>query len=386
MADERKPVKLAQATFPDLDLDAVAKLLASGWLTNGGQVRAFEEAFAAYQGVEHAVAVSSCTAALHLALLAHDIGSGDEVITTPFTFAATCNAIVHVGATPVLVDVDADILNIDPEKIERAVTPRTRAIMPVHFAGHPVDIDPIRALADRLGLVIIQDAAHATEARHAGRPMGGLGDTACFSFYATKNLPIGEGGMLTTRDAKVAAAARVLRSHGMSADAFARHDGADERWRHWDMPRPGYNYKMTELAALLGQGQLRHVEVWRERRAALVADYETRLADVDGVQVSARRPDVVHAHHLFVVRIERDGVERDVLASAMKARGVEVSINYRPVHDLSWYRDAFGWTPADFPVASRAGATCLSLPLHPELTAADVETVVETLKALLEGR
>lgn len=385
MADDRKPVKLAQATFPDLDLDAVAKLLASGWLTNGGQVRAFEEAFAAYQGVEHAVAVSSCTAALHLALLAHDIGPGDEVITTPFTFAATCNTIVHVGATPVLVDVDAGALNIDPDRMERAVTPRTRAIMPVHFAGHPVDMDSIRALADRLGLVIIQDAAHATEARHAGRPMGSLGDTAGFSFYATKNLPVGEGGMLTTRDPKVAAAARVLRSHGMSADAFARHDGGGERWNHWDMQRPGHNYKMTELAALLGQGQLRHVEAWRERRATLVADYETRLADVDGVRVSARRSDVVHAHHLFVVRIERGGVERDVLASAMKARGVEVSINYRPVHELSWYRDTFGWASADFPVASRAGATCISLPLHPEMTVADVETVVETLKALLDG-
>lgn len=385
MAGDRKPVQLAQATFPDLDLDAVTKLLASGWLTNGAQVRAFEDAFAAYQGAEHAVAVSSCTAALHLALLGHGIGPGDEVITTPMTFAATSNAIVHVGATPVLVDVDADTLNIDPDKIERAVTPRTRAIMPVHFAGHPVDIDPIRALADRLGLIIIQDAAHATEALHAGRPMGSLGDTACFSFYATKNLPIGEGGMLVTRNAKVAAAARVMRSHGMSADALSRHDGAGERWNHWDMQRPGYNYKMTELAALLGQGQLRHVGAWRDRRAALVAGYEARLADVEGVRVSARRPNVVHAHHLFVVRIERDGVERDVLASRMRAAGVGLSINYRPVHELSWYRDTFGWAPTDFPVASRAGATCLSLPLHPELTDADVETVVETLKALLDG-
>lgn len=386
MVDDRKPVKLAQATFPNLNLDAVATLLASGWLTNGEQVRAFEEAFAAYQGVEHAVAVSSCTAALHLALLAHGIGPGDEVITTPFTFAATCNSIVHVGATPVLVDVDINTLNIDPDQIERAVTPRTRAIIPVHFAGHPAEIDTIRALADRLGLIIIQDAAHATEALYAGQPIGSLGDTTCFSFYATKNLPIGEGGMLVTRDANVAAAARVLRSHGMSADALARYDDAGERWNHWDMQLPGYNYKMTELAALLGAGQLQHVGAWRARRAALVADYEARLADVDGVLVSARRPHVVHAHHLFVVRIERDGVERDVLASSMRARGVGLSINYRPVHELSWYRDTFGWEPTDFPVASRAGATCLSLPLHPEMTAADVETVVETLKALLDGR
>ena len=384
MADNpKRTVSLAKPAFPDLDMAGVAEVLGSGWLTNGSQVRAFEQAFAQYQGAPHAVAVSSCSAALHLALLAHGIGPGDEVITTPFTFAATCNAIVHAGATPVLVDIEPDTLNIDPARIERAVTPRTRAVLPVHFAGQPVDLAPILALRERFGFALIHDAAHATEARQGDLQMGQLPDTACFSFYATKNLPIGEGGMLTTRDPEVARTARALRSHGMSADAFDRYDEDDARWRHWDMSRPGFNYKMTELAALLGRNQLSHIEAWRTRRQAVAERYEAQLLGLEGVRVCGRRPGVTHGHHLFVIRLERDDVERDVVAARLRAEGVGVAINFRPVSELAWFRKTFGWTPADFPVASRAGAGCITLPLHPEMTPSDVDFVVDALRRSL---
>jgi dTDP-4-amino-4,6-dideoxygalactose transaminase len=372
-------------TFPGLDMAAVAEVLQSGWLTSGGHVRRFEQAFAAYQGVEHAVAVSSCTAALHLALLGHGIGPGDEVITSALTFAATCNAIVQAGARPVLVDVDPDTLNLDPGQVERAITARTRAIIPVHFAGLPVDLGSLLALRERFRFVLIHDAAHATEAQWHGQSIGQQHDTACFSFYATKNLPIGEGGMLTTQSAVVADRARALRSHGMSADAYHRSVSGAERWQHWDMNQPGYNYKMTELAALLGVGQLPHVDAWRERRAALVARYEASLAGVAGIRVCARTDAVTHAHHLFVIRLRDIGVERDVLVPRLRARGIEAAVNYRAVHELRWYRETFGWSPGDFPNAYRAGQTCITLPLHPEMSDADTDIVVDTLRSLLSA-
>lgn len=384
-ADPKSRVRLAGPTFPSLDTSAIADLLASGWLTNGAQVRAFEQEFARYQGVEHAVAVSSCSAALHLALLGHGIGAGDEVITSPMTFAATCNAIVHVGAVPVLVDVDADTLNLDARLLERAITPRTRAVLVVHFAGLPADLRSILALRDRYGFALIHDAAHATEARSGGHSIGQHRDTACYSFYATKNLPIGEGGMLVTHDPAVAETARTLRSHGMSMDAYDRSHGAAGMWRHWDMLRPGYNYKMTELAALLGRGQIAHLEGWRDRRAALAARYEDRLAAIDGIRVSGRTEHTTHAHHLFVIRLERDDIERDVLVPQLRAQGIEVAVNYRAIHELAWYRTTFGWRPEDFPVASQAGRRCITLPLHPEMTGPDVDTVVDTLRSLLPG-
>jgi dTDP-4-amino-4,6-dideoxygalactose transaminase len=375
-------------TFPGLEMEAVAEVLKSGWLTNGGHVRTFEQAFAAYQGVEHAVAVSSCTAALHLALLGHGIGRGDEVITSALTFAATCNAIVQAGARPVLVDVDPDTLNLDPGQVEQAITARTRAVIPVHFAGLPADLGPILALRERFRFVVIHDAAHGTEARWDGRSIGQQHDTACFSFYATKNLPIGEGGMLTTQNAVVADRARALRSHGMSADAYHRRDSLGrvsgaERWQHWDMIQPGYNYKMTELAALLGVGQLPYVEPWRVRRAALVARYQASLAGVPGIRVCGGSKAVTHAHHLFVIRLHDIGIERDVLVPRLRARGIEVAVNYRAVHALTWYRETFGWSPGDFPNAYRAGETCVTLPLHPEMSDADTDIVVDTLRSLL---
>jgi dTDP-4-amino-4,6-dideoxygalactose transaminase len=215
--------------------------------------------------------------------------------------------------------------------------------------------------------------------------MGQQDDAACFSFYATKNLPIGEGGMLTTQSAAVAHRAQALRSHGMSADAFHRRESGAERWQHWDMIEPGYNYKMTEIAALLGVGQLPYVDAWRERRAALVDLYEARLAGVAGIRVCGRAGPVTHAHHLFVIRLQDRNVERDVLVPQLRARGIEVAVNYRAVHALTWYRETFGWTPGDFPNAYAAGQTCITLPLHPEMTDADTDTVVDTLRSLLPG-
>jgi dTDP-4-amino-4,6-dideoxygalactose transaminase len=376
-------VRLAGPSFPALDLDALSRLLESGWLTNGPQVQAFETAFAALQGVEHAVALSSCTAALHLALIAHGVGPGDEVITSPMTFAATCNVILQVGARPVLVDIDPTTMNFDTALVAEAITQRTKAVIAVHFAGLPVDLAPLMALKAQHGFALIHDAAHATEARYDNTSMAAMGDTACYSFYATKNLPIGEGGMLATNDRAVAEKARVLRSHGMSKDAFIRHGDQHERWQHWDMLQPGFNYKMTELAAMLGCGQIAHLADGLGRRGELVARYEQRLGGVEGLLLSASDARSVHAHHLMVVRIIADDVERDVLLPQLRAHGIEASIHYRAIADLTWYRETFGWSEKDFPHAIAAGRQCITLPLHSQMTLADVDLVADTLIALL---
>lgn len=360
----------------------VVAALRSGWLTTGPRTKQFERDFAAYQGVPHAVGLNSCTAGLHLALLALGIGPGDEVVTTPYTFAATCNVIVHVGATPVLADVEPDTLNLDPAAAAAAITPRTKAILPVHFAGHPIDMPAFRALRDRHGLSLIHDAAHATESRWDDRPIASDGDITCFSFYATKNLCTGEGGMLTTNDAALAERVRVLGLHGMSRDAWKRY--TESGYQHYDVAEPGFKYNMFDLQAALGLHQLRKLERFWRRRAELASRYDSAFADVPQLQLMGVRARARTAHHLYVIRLRpAAGIERDSFMSAMQAQGIGVGVHFRPVHFLSYYRERFGWRPEHFPVASTAGDTCVSLPLDPGLSDADQDDVIRAVRTVL---
>jgi dTDP-4-amino-4,6-dideoxygalactose transaminase len=360
----------------------IVAALRSGWLTTGPRTKQFEKDFAAYQGVEHAIGLNSCTAGLHLALLALGIGPGDEVVTTPFTFVATCNVIVHVGATPVIADVDPQTLNLDPAAAERAITPRTKAIIPVHFAGHPVDMPAFRRLRDQYGVTLIHDAAHATESLYDGRSIASDGDITCFSFYATKNLATGEGGMLTTADAALADRVRVLGLHGMSRDAWKRYTEAG--YQHYDVAEPGFKYNMFDLQAALGLHQLQKLEGFWQRRHALAARYDAAFAGVPGLRLMGVRPNVRTAHHLYVIRLQPElGIERDAFMTAMQRQNIGVGVHFRPVHVLSYYRDRFGWRPEMVPEASAAGEQCVSLPLDPALSEADQDDVIRAVFRIL---
>jgi dTDP-4-amino-4,6-dideoxygalactose transaminase len=360
----------------------VVAALRSGWLTTGPRTKQFEKDFAAYQGVAHAVGLNSCTAGLHLALLALGIGPGDEVVTTPYTFVATCNVIVHVGATPVIADVEPDTLNLDPAAVEAAITPRTKAIIPVHFAGHPVDMPAFRALRDRHGVTLIHDAAHATESLYEGRSIASDGDITCYSFYATKNLATGEGGMLTTGDAALADRVRVLGLHGMSRDAWKRY--TESGYQHYDVAEPGFKYNMFDLQAALGLHQLQKLEGFWQRRAALAARYDAAFRDVPGLRLMGVRPNVRTAHHLYVIRLQPElGIERDAFMAAMQRQNIGVGVHFRPVHFLSYYQDRLGWRPEMVPVASAAGEQCVSLPLDPALSDADQDDVITAVFRIL---
>lgn len=360
----------------------IVAALRSGWLTTGPRTKQFEADFARYQDVGHAVALNSCTAALHLSLIALGIGPGDEVVTTPYTFTATCNVIVHVGATPVLADVEPDTLNLDPRAAAAAITERTKAILPVHFAGHPIDMAAFRQLRDKHKLALIHDAAHATESRYEGRSIASDGDLTCFSFYATKNLATGEGGMLTTHDADLADRIRVLGLHGMSRDAWKRY--TESGYQHYDVAAPGFKYNMFDLQAALGLHQLRKLEGFLIRRQQLAARYDEALAQIPELELMGIRPNVRTAHHLYVIRLRPDaGIGRDAFMAAMQRQNVGVGVHFRPVHYLSYYRERFGWRPEDFPVASQAGDNCISLPLDPALTEADQDDVIRAVHRVL---
>jgi dTDP-4-amino-4,6-dideoxygalactose transaminase len=351
------------------EVDAVAETLRSGWLTTGPRAAELEERFAAYLGARHVVALSSGTAALHLALLAIGVGPGDEVITSPITWPATANVIVHAGAKPVFVDVRDSDLNVDPAHVAEAVTERTRAILPVHLAGQPCDMDPLLAL----GLPVVEDAAHAAESVYRGRKIGALSDATCFSLYATKNVAAGEGGLVSTDRDDVAEAIRDLR-------LTRRGDGSV-----YDVVVPGYKANLSDVLASIALVQLAKVDrhrVIRERQFAL---YDAGIADLDGIEPLARDPRDVHALHLYVVRIdaERAGATRDEYQRALAEERIGTSIHFLPVHRLSWYRERFPDQPP-LPVAERAGAEILSLPLSPAHSDDDIADVVAALHRLHE--
>lgn len=364
--------------LPDIGEDeiaAVADVLRSGWLAPGPRVRAFEAGFAAYAGAKHAIALDSATAGMHLALVSLGIGPGDEVITTPTTFAATVNVIIHAGATPVLADIRAEDYCIDPAAVERAITPRTRAIMPVHHGGSACDMDALLAIARPRGIRIIEDAAHAIGTAIGGRAIGAFGDATVFSFYPTKNVTTGRGGMLTTDDDALAERARLLALHGMSNDAWDRYT-ARGSWAYAVLA-PGYNYAMSDYQAALGHAQFARIDAFQARRRLLAERYHARFASMPEIVAPAERPGTTHAWHLYVIRIRSGTLDigRDECIANLKERGIGTSVHFIPIHHHPYYREAYGWAPGDFPVADAAFAAMLSLPLYTRMSEADVDRV-----------
>lgn len=363
----------------NVDEDDIARMVdvcRGVFLTTGQQTKAFEEALAAYLGANHAVGVTSCTAALHLALLAVGVGPGDEVITTPMTFAATSNCVLYTGATPVFVDVEATTGLIDPDAVARAITPKTRAIVPVHLYGQMADMRRLRTIADGAGLKMVEDCAHAIEAERDGVHPAQLSDAACFSFYATKNITSGEGGAVVTNDAAVAQQVKVLRQHGMSASAADRYTGT---YRHWDLEALGWKYNMTNLQAAMLMGQLARIgDLWTQRER-VARRYEAAFAGVDGVSFPIVVEGARSARHLFTIWVAPE--RRDHVLADLQARGVGVAVNYRAVHLLKYYRESFGFTRGMFPEAERIGDSTVTLPLYPKLTDEEIDYVADSVKA-----
>jgi dTDP-4-amino-4,6-dideoxygalactose transaminase len=371
---------------PNIDaeeIEAVVDTLRSGWLTMGPKTRAFEAAFASAMEVPYAVAVSSATAGLHLGLDALGIGPGDEVLVPTLTFTANAATVIHTGARPILVDCERDTLNIDVADAARKWTPRTKAIVPVHYAGHPCDMDAILALARDHDVPVMEDAAHALPARYRGRLIGSLGDLTVFSFYATKNLTTGEGGMVTTRDPALSERVTTRRLHGMNRDAWKRYS-KDGAWRY-DVGYPGFKYNMTDLNAALGLVQLKRLPAMQAERRRIVAQYRAALSDVSAIELPTCRPDVEHAWHLFIVRVREEQLRigRNEVIHELTAAGIGTSVHFIPLHEHSYYRDVLGARAEDLPCATAEWQRIISLPLFPGLTQNDVDRVSDTLRAIV---
>jgi dTDP-4-amino-4,6-dideoxygalactose transaminase len=361
------------------EIEEVVAVLESGWLTTGPRVRRFETEFAAYTGASHAVALNSCTAALHLSLLASGVGPGREVVTTPLTFCATANVIVHTGATPVFADIDPSTWNLDPAAVAERINGATRVLLPVDYAGRPADLVAFERLARANGLALVEDAAHCVEGAIDGRKVGSIADFTCFSFYATKNLTTGEGGMVTVRDEALAAFVRTASLHGMSRDAWTRY--APGGSPHYDVAMPGFKYNMMDLQAAIGLRQLARLDAMHARRESICARYDAGLADLPLFRPAPPAAGTVHARHLYPVLVDPSlsGVTRDELQRRMREAGVDTSIHFRAVHLHSYYRERFGFARGMFPNAETVSDQTLSLPLSPAMPDGDVDRVIETL-------
>jgi dTDP-4-amino-4,6-dideoxygalactose transaminase len=365
------------------EIDEVVATLRSGWIGAGPKVHAFERAFRDYTGAGHAVAVGSCTAALHLALVAIRLEPGDEVIVPAMTFAATANAVIHAGGRPVLADIDRRTMCLDPEDAERRITPRTRALIPVHFAGRPCDMDALLGLARRHGLKVIEDCAHAVETLYHGCHAGTLGDLGAFSFYVTKNVTTAEGGMVTTADGVRAKRIMTLALHGLSADAWKRF--SDEGYKHYEVVEPGFKYNMTDLQASLGIHQLRRVEDNLVVRRDLWAYYDDAFADLPVFPVPVEEPATRHARHLYTLLLDLDRLRagRDEVQQALHRQRIGTGVHYRALHLHRYYQEALGYARGDLPNAEWISERTLSLPLSPKLTDDDVLDVVAAVRRTL---
>jgi dTDP-4-amino-4,6-dideoxygalactose transaminase len=372
-----------QPVLGDTEIDAVVDCLRRRWIGTGPKVHQFEKEFAAYRGSPYAVAVGSCTAALHLSILALGIAAGDEVITTPMTFCATINAIIHTGATPVLADCDRWTNNLTAAAIEAKITARTKAILVVHMCGRPCDMDAIMEVARRHKLLVVEDCAHAIEATINGRPVGTFGDVGCFSFYATKNITTAEGGMILTADEALADRIKILGLHGLSKDAWKRF--ADAGYQHYEVVSSGYKCNMTDLQAALGLAQLVQIEGFARRRSELWEIYNQAFADLPCHLPMPPAPDTVHAHHLYtpILRLEDLRVDRDAVLDAMTAENIGVGVHYLAITQHRYYRDTFGWRSEDVPNAEFISARTLSLPLSAGLDDQDAADVCHAFRRVL---
>ncbi|MGA9858655.1 MAG: DegT/DnrJ/EryC1/StrS aminotransferase family protein [Solirubrobacteraceae bacterium] len=369
-------------TIGDAEIAEVVATLRSGWVGTGPRVHRFEQALCEYTGAPFTRCVSSCTAALILALEALGIGAGDEVLVPAMTFVASANAVEHAGATPVLVDSHPRTGLIDLDRAESAITSRTRAIMPVHLAGRPVDMDRLNALRDRRGLHVVEDAAHAIGAEWHGRRIGAFGNIAAFSFYVTKNISTVEGGALTTTSAAIAEEVERSALHGLSAGAWQRF--SDAGFRHYEVIRPGYKFNMTDMQAALGLVQLPQLDAWIDRRAQLWERYDALLAGLPLQTPAPPDPDTRHARHLYQVLVEPSApLDRDGLLEALNEHRIGTGVHYRGVHLHPYYRDRYGLDRTDFPVATDISERTLSLPLGPSVTDGDQDDVAAALRELL---
>lgn len=373
-------------SLPDLgdkEIEAVIHTLKSGWLSIGPKTKQFEEAFRTRIGAEFAIAVNSCTSGLFLSLVAMGVGVGDEVLTTPFTFAATAAVILHTGATPVFVDIDEKSLNINVDELETKITERTKVIIPVHFAGYPCDMDRINSLAKERGLRVLDDAAHAFPASFKGKMIGTLADATAFSFYATKNLTTGEGGMVTTNDPELAQKIRLLSLHGLSRDAWKRYS-AGGSW-YYEVLFPGYKCHMNDISASLGLVQLNRIDEMMSRRMSIVNLYFEMLRGLDYLILPEEANERYgHAWHLFTIRLRpgRLRISRDEFVDEMNRAGVGCSVHFIPLHMHPFYRDRFGFRPESFPVAERVFRSIVSLPLYSKMSLDDARHVATTVREI----
>ena len=368
--------------LPDLDETEYIEMrdaLDSGWITTGPKTKQFEASFAKAVGSKHAIAVNSCTAAMHLGLEALGLEPGDEVITTPYTFAATAEVIRYLGARPVFVDVEAEAFNINPMDIESAITHRTRALLPVHLAGHPADMDAILNIACKHSLPVIEDAAHAFPTRYNGAIVGSIGDMTCFSFYATKTITTGEGGMITTDNDDWADRCRIMSLHGISRDAWKRYT-VEGNW-YYEIVAPGYKYNMTDVAAAMGLAQLRKANRMWLRRKQIAVKFNEAFVGIPSLQVPHDDPEMQHAWHLYMLRLnlEQLTIDRARFLEELKGLGIGCSVHFIPLHIHPYYRDLYGYKPNDFPIAYREYLREISLPIYSKMTDDDVQRVIDAV-------
>lgn len=362
------------------EIKEVEATLRSSWLGTGPKVTAFENMFGEYTGAKYALAVNSCTAALHLSMLVAGIEPGNEIITTPLTFCASANVIIHANAKPVFVDVEKETMNIDPQKIEEAITPRTKAIMPVHLAGRPCNMDTILDVAQRHGLLIIEDAAHCIEGWYKGKKIGNIGDLTCFSFYVTKNIVTGEGGMVTTNREDWADKVKMYALHGMSKDAWMRY--SDEGFKHYQVIYPGFKYNMTDIQASLGIHQLKRIGKYLKRREQIWAIYDQAFADLPVIRPAPPEPNMVHARHLYTLLIDTESIRksRDEVQQELYEMKIGTGIHFISLHLHEYYRKTYSLKPDDFPNAKFISDRTISLPLSPKLTDEDVRAVISGVR------
>jgi dTDP-4-amino-4,6-dideoxygalactose transaminase len=372
----------------DEEIQEVIASLKSGWLGTGPKVMQFQDDFCAYKQASYtipssghyAIAVNSCTAALHLSLLAANLHPGDEVITTPLTFCATVNAILHAGATPVLADVDPVTMNINPQRVEAKITPKTKAIIPVHFAGRPCDMDALCAIVEQHNLILIEDCAHGIETEYKGRKAGTFGDFGCFSFYVTKNITTGEGGMILTPSQESCDRLKILALHGMSKDAWKRF--SDDGYVHYQVTELGFKYNMMDIQAAIGIHQLRRVDEYWQRRQAIWERYNQAFRDLPLTLPAEPEADTIHAYHLYTILINEAiaGINRDQFLTAMQRQNIGTGVHYLSLPEHPYYQKTLQWHPEDYPCAMKIGQQTASLPLSAKLTDQDVTDVIEAVQ------